>query len=61
MFGGESDEETDRDAEDGDGDEDLKVLGDAAIAAHHAGDGLAYAKAIRAIMGDGGDGEEDEE
>ena len=33
-------------------DEDLRTLGDAALAAFHTGDGLAFAKAIRDLSGD---------
>ena len=51
MFG---DEEAgpDEPEEDGESEDDLRVLGEAAIAAYEAKDGLAYAKAIRDITGD---------
>ena len=52
MFG---DEEAGPDEPEEDGeesDEDLRALGEAALAAQATGDGLAFAKAIRDMLGD---------
>ena len=50
---GEPDEaETQGDDDTGESDDDLRTLGDAALAAFHTGDGLAFAKAIRDLSGD---------
>lgn len=54
MFGDEDaapDDNPDED-EGAETDEDLRTLGDAALAAFHTGDGLAFAKAIRDLSGD---------
>ena len=54
MFGADEeagpDEPEENEAEESD--DDLRVLGEAAMAAYEAKDGLAYAKAIRDITGD---------
>ena len=56
MFGDEPDEaETDGDADEGESDDDIRTLGDAALDAFHTGDGLAFGKAIRALTGDKGE------
>jgi hypothetical protein len=46
----EAEEQGDEDT--GETDDDLRTLGDAALAAFHTGDGLAFAKAIRDLSGD---------
>ena len=60
MFGETAaDDADDADNDEASGDEDLRVLGEAALEAQRSGDGLAFAKAIRDILGDKDEGDDE--